>query len=198
MTDFSDYCPKEFPRNCPKKFAKTSHANFPNDCPTDCPEDCDVKPFDAFSNTLVVDTIMAPLTNPRGHRSQRNVERDLNKLRRLLADLKEDVRIELISRECQDLKADELDKAKKIILNGGSALTKLELLAAKPFKRSIRHDAMDRANLFNFAIANFVSQGGELSTRLDSSLLHYLDAIAIAAGIEPFDALKAVQRYKKS
>ncbi len=157
------------------------------------PKNCDVKRFNLFTRHIV-DDYMAGLK----HRPQGTVEGDLKKLRNLLSKMKGDVRLELISRECQGLDKGDLEKFKNIILDGGSALEKLECLTKEPFTRSTRHDYMDRSNIFNFAIANFEHCGGKLSSKLDNDILHYLDAIAYAAGIDPFDAQKAVQKYKKT
>ncbi len=196
MTDYSDYCPVDFPQSCPKKFTKNRHEKFPDDCPANCPEDCGVTRFNNFSHRIVSQYCLAGLKDPNGHRPQRAIERDLNKLRKALADLKNDVRNELVSRECQDLTVDELDEFKKIVLDGSSTLKKLEQLASAPFIRNNRHDTMERRNLIDFAIENFKSYGGEPSTGLQSLIADYLDAIAIAAGIEPFDAPRAVRDSK--
>jgi hypothetical protein len=155
------------------------------------PKNCDVRHFNSFTCHIVRDYMIK-----QKHRPQGAVEEDLKKLRNILSKMKADVRTELISRECQALNKDELKSFKNIILDGGSALEKLECLTKEPFKRSKRHDHMNRSNLFNFAIANFKHCGGKLPSKLDKDILHYLDAIAYAAGIDPFDAQKAVQKYK--
>ena len=156
------------------------------------PKNCDAKRFIFFTRRIVEDY----LTGLK-HRPQGAVARNLDKLHTLLSEMKADLRYELISRECQDLKGDEFEEYKNIILDNGSTLEKLERLAKAPFKRSTRHDHMNRTNLFNFAIAFFVFCGGELSSKLDSELLLYLDAIAEAAEIGDIDTAKVVQKYKK-
>lgn len=157
------------------------------------PKSCDVESFNNFTLGIVQN-----YQSRKEHRPQGAVERDLKKLRDLLSKMNADVRAEIISRECLGLKEDQLEDFKDIILRGGSALGKLERLVEKPFTRSTRRDYTDRRNMFNFAIANFVSSGGKLSSKLDSDLMHYLDAIAYAAGVDPFDAQKAVQKYRET
>jgi hypothetical protein len=156
------------------------------------PKNCDVKSFIDFTHGIIRN-----FKGKQKHRPPGAVEKNLNKLRSLLSNMKDDLRIELISRECQDLKENQFEEFKNIILNGGSALEKLEHLTKEPFKWGTRRDHMDQKILFNLAIANFKHCGGTLSSKLNSDLLHYLDAIAEAAEIDDFDASKAVQKYKK-
>ena len=155
-----------------------------------CPKGGDTARFNGLSERIVANYMNAPTL-----RSQRDIERDIDKLRRLLADLADDVRTELISREYQDMKGAEYSEILKVALDGGSTLEKLERHVKAKFKRDVRHDASARADLIKFAIANFEAFGGKLSARAQSPFVHYLDALAVAANIDPFDAPKAMQDF---
>ena len=161
-----------------------------NDFSDFCPTGGDIARFNGLSDTIVANYMNAPTLRP-----QRDIERDINKLRRLLAGLKDDVRSELISREYQDMKDAEYSEILKVALDGGSTLEKLERHVKAKFKRHVRLEASARAYLIMFAIANFESFGGEWSARAKSPFVHYLDALATAANIDPFDAPKAVQDF---
>lgn len=155
-----------------------------------CPNGGDTAHFNGLSEKIVANYMNAPTLRP-----QRDIERDIDKLRRLLAGLEDDVRSELISREYQDMKGTEFSEILKVALDGGSTLEKLERHVEAKFKRQVRHDASARADLIKFAIANFESFGGEWSAKAQSPFVHYLDALAMAANIDPFDAPKAVQDF---
>lgn len=232
MSDFSDSCPKGFPQGCPKKFTKKDHDDFPESCPPDCLEDCAVKRFNDLSEQIVANYKNAPTLRP-----PRNVERDLDRLRRLLSSLEPDVREVLISRECEvDASAEQeeffkmlsdtmseerFNKLKSSVhnalkfqhskimlfpngsnkdtLNGGSALEKLERFAAAPFQWPIQRDGLARANLIKMAKMNYESCGEEISKNNSctarSPFVEYLEVLAIEAGIDTFEAPKAVRDF---
>jgi hypothetical protein len=190
MSDFIEYLPKGFPKNCPKKFTIDNHSNFPKDCPVGCPVVCKMEHFICLSDKIVTNYLNSPKPRPKGA-----VEGDLNKLRSVLANMNDDVRTELIRREYQDMKDAGHSEIIKVALDGCSTLEKLERHVRAKFQRLVRQDAILRSELIMFAIATFEAFDGEHSSKALSPFVGYLDALAKAAGICPFDAPKAVQDF---
>ena len=200
MSDFSKYFPDDYPKsrpnncpkNCPEQWPKNRaddwSVDWPKYCPPTCPAD-DMKRFVGFSNLIVTNYM-----NRSTHRPQGDVERDFAKLRNHLTSLRDDVRSEIYNRECRDVGGDEFVAGR---LKFGFALEILERLVQPKFKRPVRHDAMDRAELIKFAIANFQSFGGELPNEVQNDFVGYLEALAHAAGILAFDGPKALEDFVK-
>lgn len=198
VSDFSKFFPGDYPKprpdncpsNCPEQWPKNRADDWPDDWPKNCPLNCpndDMKCFVGLSDLIVTNYL-----NRLKHRPQGDVERDFKKLRNSLTSLRDDVRSEIFSRECRDVGRDEFSAGR---LKFGFALEILERLVQPAFERPVRYDAMDRTELIKFAIANFQSFGRELPGKKQDDFIGYLEALADAAAISPFDGPKALADF---
>ena len=79
---------------------------------------------------------------------------------------------------------------------GGAAVFLLGRLASTDLKRSVRKDGQARREFIVNAVATFAMHGGEISEKTGSQFLGYLEALAESAGIDPFDAPKALRVFR--
>lgn len=189
-----------------------------------------MRSFNDLSNQIV-----ANYKRPPPLRSPGEINDYLGRLRKLLAEMEDDVRHLLIERECENHSAAEYDKftnhlSKALepgdydklmssianasthennpvplftdgpnsdVLNGGSAVEKLERLVKKSFSRPVQRDGAARAKLIMQASLNFKSCGGEVASTVGSEFVRYVEDLSTGPGIKPIEGPSAVRYYLK-
>lgn len=157
-----------------------------------CPnKDCDT--FDNESNKTVDIYI-----NSEALRPQAKINKEIRRLRKAIAALSPDTTQVLVAREARlvpDTNIQAYLKNMGHLSGGGAAVFLLQRLVSADLNRSVRKDGQARREFIVNAIATFATHGGEVSGKLGSEFLDYLEALAQDAGIEPFDAPKALRVF---
>jgi hypothetical protein len=96
MIDFSEHCPDQLVDPKYKHYDPVNPYNVPPEAKYRKPNSAEKAKFNDVSNKII-----SKFQNPTVLRDKRKVERGLEKLRKLIADMEIDVREELVRRECQ-------------------------------------------------------------------------------------------------
>jgi len=136
--------------------------------------------------------------NSEALRPQAEINKEIRRLRKAIAALSPDTTQVLVAREARLVPDTNIQAYLKNMgqLSGGeAAVFLLQRLVSADLNRSVRKDGQARREFIVNAIATFVTHGGEVSGKLGSEFLDYLEALAQDAGIEPFDAPKALRVF---
>ncbi len=148
-----------------------------------CPEGGDVGRFMARSQDALNGYGETPLLRP-----QEDINKELRKLRKVLAALSPDTRYLIDKREYMDGKRSYVN----FLCN--SSLTRLERFVTEDLNRSVRMDGHRRFHLIQRAAIAFYEEGGDVTARVSSPFVEYVHFLAIDVGLD-LDAPKAVRDF---